>query len=138
MPDPKPGINTTDKVSDRTSNFTGREWVFQAIHQWLSNPNGSRYFLLIGEPGAGKTVISDRLTQLSQSADSLHSGLLPNFLSAIHHCSARDSTSVDPKTFARAITLKLVQTIPSFAQALKDTSEKQVNIQANQSIKTAK
>jgi hypothetical protein len=39
MLDPKRGINATDKVSDLTSNFTGREWVFQAIQQWLSDSN---------------------------------------------------------------------------------------------------
>ena len=73
MPDPKlkAGINFTDKISDRTFNFTGREWVFQAIHQWISDPNGSRYFLLTGEPGAGKTAISDRLTQFSSSPEPL-------------------------------------------------------------------
>ncbi|MBD2234613.1 hypothetical protein [Phormidium tenue] len=133
----KLGINSTNETSDRPSNFTGREWGFRAIYQWLSDPTGSRYFLLTGEPGAGKTAISDRLTQFSQSADPLHPDLLPSFLRAIHHCSARDSTSIDPKTFARAIALQLAQHIPSFAQSLKDTGEKQVNIQINQSVGAA-
>ena len=93
--------------------------------------------MLIGEPGAGKTAISDRLTQFSQSTDPLHPDLLPNFLRAIHHCSARDSTSIDPKTFARAIAFQLAHHIPPFAQTLKDIGEKQVNIQINQSVGSA-
>jgi tetratricopeptide (TPR) repeat protein/RNase adaptor protein for sRNA GlmZ degradation len=133
----KAGISITGQVSDRTPNFTGREWVFQAIHQWLSDPNGSRYFLLTGEPGAGKTVISDRLSQFSYSPVALHPNLLPGFLSAVHRCSARDSTTVDPKTFARSIALQLAQHIPPFAQALKDIGEKQVNIHVDLSIGAA-
>ena len=134
---PKSGITITDKISDRTPNFTGRAWVFQAIHQWLSDPNGSRYFLLTGEPGAGKTAISDRLSQFSSSPEPLHPNLLPGFLSAVHRCSACDSTTVDPKTFARAIALQLAQQIPAFAQALKDIGDKQVNIQIEQHIPIA-
>lgn len=100
-PDPKLSVNITDKISDRTPNFTGRAWVFELIHQWLSAPTPSRYFLLTGEPGAGKTAISDRLAN-SLTAP-LHPTLLPSFLSATHHYSARDSTTVDPKNFAQAI-----------------------------------
>ncbi|MBW4499646.1 MAG: ATP-binding protein [Scytonema hyalinum WJT4-NPBG1] len=60
---PKPGINVTQKVSDCTPNFTGREWVFQKIYDWLFNPNASRYFLLTGKPGSGKTAIATHLIQ---------------------------------------------------------------------------
>ena len=106
---PKSGMSITGKVSDRTPNFTGRAWVFEAIHKWLSAPTPSRYFLLTGEPGAGKTAISDRLSQCAHSPAPLHPTLLPGFLSAVHRCSACDSTTVDPKTFARAIALQLAQ-----------------------------
>ena len=134
---PKAGTSITGKVSDRTSNFTGRDWVFEAIHQWLSASNPSRYFLLTGEPGAGKTAISDRLSQFAHSPIFPHPTLLPGFLNAVHGCSARDSTTVDPKTFARSIAFQLAQHIPSFAQALKDSGEKQVNIHVDLSIETA-
>jgi ATP-dependent Clp protease ATP-binding subunit ClpA len=54
---------TLEYVSDRISNFTGRDWVFQKVYDWLSNPHASRYFLLTGEPGSGKTAIVERHTQ---------------------------------------------------------------------------
>jgi len=134
---PKSGMSITGKISDRTPDFTGRAWVFEAIRQWLSAPNPSRYFLLTGEPGVGKTAISDRLSQFAHSPAPLHPTLLPGFLSAVHGCSARDSTTVDPKSFARSIALQLAQQIPPFAQALKDSGEKQVNIHVDLSIETA-
>jgi hypothetical protein len=119
-----------------TEGFTGREWVFAEIDRWLHQGN-ERFFLLTGEPGVGKSAIADRLTQLSLSTESSHPHLPPGFLSAIHCCSARDSTSVDPKNFARAIALQLAQKIPQFAQALKDIGEKQVTIRVEQSIEKA-
>ncbi|MBD2534678.1 hypothetical protein H6G97_36470 [Nostoc flagelliforme FACHB-838] len=53
----KSEINFTEYAGERTPNFTGRAWVFQKIYDWLSNSNGSRYFLLTGEPGSGETAI---------------------------------------------------------------------------------
>jgi dephospho-CoA kinase len=121
----------------KTLNFTGREWAFQAINDWIVTPNGSRYFLLTGKPGSGKTAIATCLIQFSQSETPLHPNFAPGFLSAVHLCSARDSTSVDPKNFAQSIGLQLAQQIPEFAQALKDIGEKQVNIKIDQRIITA-
>jgi WD40 repeat protein len=137
IPQPQPGIDFLDTITGRTPNFTGREWVFLTIRQWLSDPNGYRYFLLTGEPGIGKTAISDRLTQFSCSPDTHHPNLLPGFLTTVHRCSARDSFTVDPRGFAKSIGLQLAEQIPAFAQALKDIGEKQVNIKIDQQITTA-
>jgi hypothetical protein len=130
-------LDFTGSINERTHDFTGREWLFELIQQWLTDTNGARYFLLTGEPGAGKTAISDRLSQFSHSPEPLHPNLFPDFLSAVHHCSARDSTTVDPKNFAGAIALQLAQQIPQFAQALPDIGEKQVNIQVDMNIGAA-
>ncbi|MBD1898909.1 NACHT domain-containing protein [Trichocoleus sp. DQ-A3] len=131
----KSGIDFTEYMSTRTPNFTGREWVFQKIYDWLSNPNASRYFLVTGEPGSGKTAIAQRLTQFSQSQESLYPDLLPSFLNAIHICSARDSTSVDPRNFCKSVALQLAE-IQDYAIALANIDTKHVNIQATQNLGT--
>jgi hypothetical protein len=133
---PKLGIDFSNYIADRTRNFTGREWVFRAIHEWLSDPDGSRYFLLTGEPGSGKTAIAAQLIQISQG-ESTSSTLAPGFLSAFHFCSAGRSNWTDPRNFARSIALQL-STILEYAKALKDIGDKQVNIQVDIEVGEAK
>ena len=36
-------------ISDHTQNFTGRRWVFEAINDWLADPEAPRFFLITGE-----------------------------------------------------------------------------------------
>lgn len=40
-------------ITDRTRDFTGREWVFAEIDRWLADPDGPRYFVIVSEPGIG-------------------------------------------------------------------------------------
>jgi len=58
-----PGVSD---IGERAGGFSGREWVFERIHDWLKNPAGGRFYLLTAEPGAGKTAIAARLVQFSQ------------------------------------------------------------------------
>lgn len=118
-----------------TERFTGREWVFKKIDNWLKQKD-ERFFLLTGEPGVGKSAIATRMTQFAQGKE-LYEGLGKGFLDAFHFCSASNSTSVDPKNFARSIALQLAQTIPEYALALKNIGEKSVNIQVDIEVKTA-
>ncbi|MEW6497857.1 MAG: AAA family ATPase, partial [Cyanobacteriota bacterium] len=133
---PKLGIDFTDYIADRTTNFTGREWVFEAIQNWLADPKGERFFLLTGEPGSGKTAIAARLAQFAQGEAS-YPGFDGGFLHAVHFCSARDSVWTDPKEFVRSIALQLAQSIPEFGLALKDIGEKTNNINVDMSVGTA-
>src|SRR5438105_3279694 len=121
----KPVIDFMSYITERTINFTGREWVFQAINDWLADPDGSRFFLLTGEPGAGKTAIASRLCQFAQGSVPSPEGLTsltPNFLSAIHFCSGRDSRWNNPHVFAESLALQLAEHYPVYAKALAEKS----------------
>ena len=133
---PKLGIDFSAYIADRTTHFAGREWVFEAIQKWLTDPKGDRFFLLTGEPGSGKTAIAARLTQFAQGVIS-HPRFDAEFLHAVHFCSARDSVWTDPKEFVRSIALQLAQSIPEFGLALKDIGEKTNNINVDMSFGTA-
>src|SRR6266571_5641522 len=114
-------IDFTGYINERTDNFTGREWVFQAINDWLADPDGSRFFLLKGEPGSGKSAISARLSQFSQGLPPPNglSHLTQGYLSAIHFCSARDTTWIDPLLFAGSLATQLANRYPAYLKLLE-------------------
>jgi len=124
-------------IDERAHNFTGREWIFEAINDWLANPDGPRFFLLKGEPGSGKTALSARLSQFSLGrlpANEL-THLTYNFLSAIHFCSARDTLWIDPIAFADSIATQLANRYPPYLKVLEDLREdRQVQIVVRQNV----
>jgi hypothetical protein len=121
-------IDYQSYVTERAGSFTGREWVFESIHSWLEQGSSSRYFLLTGEPGCGKTAVAARLTQFSQGDVAPPSGcdsFALGFLSAVHFCFARDSTWTDPRVFARSLSMQLLKGYPDdYASALAQDSER--------------
>jgi hypothetical protein len=124
LPSPRT-ISFSAYIAERTQDFTGREWVFQAIDDWLGDPQGPRVFLLTGEPGCGKTAIAARLAQFSDgqaeppvSLACLQAG----FLSAYHFCSAHDRRWINSHTFTESLALQLAHRYPIFARALTEKS----------------
>jgi AAA ATPase domain len=51
-------------VDERTRNFVGRDFIFQAVDELLENPEfSSGYILIRGEPGIGKTALLSQLVK---------------------------------------------------------------------------
>jgi hypothetical protein len=118
--------------------FTGREWVFDAIEAWLSSPDATRYFLLTGSPGSGKSAVAARLQHwpLDAADPKRWSRLGPRMLSATYYCLSRDLQSRNPHVFARSLALQLARRYPtSFAPALVETATRgKVQINVTQQI----
>ena len=71
-------LDFSSYISERSEHFTGRDWVFRRIGAWLDAPaSTSRYFLLKGAPGSGKTSIAARLAALSRGLGGVHPAGLP-------------------------------------------------------------
>lgn len=52
----------TSFIAEKTTDFVGRAFVFHEIEQFIAN-NTRGYFLLIGDPGIGKSAISAQLVK---------------------------------------------------------------------------
>jgi hypothetical protein len=138
MSEPKPMFNYAAYVSERTQDFSGREWVFDSIDGWLGKPSGSRTFLLTGEPGCGKTAVAARLYEFSRGETTPPNGLAQlrrDFLAATHFCSARDRRWISPHTFAESLALQLAARYDAFAKALVEkASDRQIRIEVDQRV----
>src|SRR5678815_783199 len=92
-------------IRERTQQFSGREWVFDAVDAWLRNTDGERVFLLCGGPGTGKSAIAARLAQASIGEATLGAwpALQPGFLTYLHFCQAGSGTTLSPTTFVQSL-----------------------------------
>jgi hypothetical protein len=102
-------LDQTDIIGEKTQNFVGRQFVFDAIKQFIAtNPCG--YFLVQGEPGIGKSAVAAKFVK--------HQG-------CIHHFNIRAEGINTASIFLKNICAQLVavydldyQTLPP--QATQD------------------
>lgn len=86
--------------------FTGRQWVFDEIEEWINNKNSSRLFWLAGVPGIGKTSVATRLLQL-----------FPNIV-AFHLCKRGHSEKASPRRAICTIAYQLSTQLPEYRDLL--------------------
>jgi hypothetical protein len=134
IPDTNRIIDFHRTIESRTRDFTGREWLWGEVNDWLVAP-GPQYFLLTGEPGCGKTAGAARLVQFSRGVvapSPRFERLSPGFLTAFHFC----SDQIDPVVFSRSVALQLAR-IPAYAQVLKDVGDRVADIQVTYNVTNA-
>ena len=117
-------LDFSSLIAERTQHFSGRDWVFERINQWLADPNGGRVFLLAGGPGAGKTAIAARLAQVSEGSAKLPPAcdrLQGGFLTHMHFCQAGLESTLSPIPFVRALSEALANAFPAFRESARET-----------------
>jgi len=131
------GLDYTELVTERTQAFTGREWVFGAINEWLTDPKRSPVFLLSGRPGTGKSAIAARLVQMSEAhvQKSDDAFPLPTSIDFYQFCQAFYNDTLDPIRFVKALSLRLAGH-PAFADALKRVGIRDPEVRIQQTAGT--
>ena len=128
-------------ISEKTKDFVGRsEWLFPQIRDWLSDSNGSRYFLITGKAGTGKSAIAARLWEISEGKIN-DPFLKPGFLKAIHVFVSRGIGSTDPRLFSKSLAKQLIHNVKGFETELikcsSDGGIKNLNISSEIKDSTA-
>lgn len=108
-------LDFSDYISDRTRDFTGREWIFAEIDRWLADPDAPRYFIITGEPGIGKSTVAARLTQVR----TIH---------AHHFCMARGGGTLDPIAFVHSLNQQLAHNLPDFGQHVVEQDRVRIDV----------
>ena len=130
------GLDYTDLVANRTRDFTGRAWVFQAIDAWLVDGRGPRLFFLSGDPGTGKSTVAARLVQMSEG-EAPAGGcprLGPGCLAFYQLCQASYNDTLDPLRFTTSLFLRLRDLLPAFTTALLQTLPQDPSAHVEQKI----
>src|SRR6185312_14565250 len=111
-------------IENKTEDFVGRSnWLFPQIKEWLSDPNGSRYFLITGKAGTGKSAITARLWEISEGKIK-DPFLKPCFLKAIHVFVSRGIGSTDPRLFPKSLAKQLIHNVKGFeTELIKSSSD---------------
>ena len=114
-------------VQERAAYFTGRGWVFARLDQFLDGPPG--VFLLLGEPGTGKTAVAAQLAlaaagRLTPAA----AGAAPRRavpVAAAYFCRAG---RVDLLDVAQRLSDQLAEAVPGFAHARQATLAPEIHV----------
>ena len=75
-----------------------RQWLLKDFDKWFNDPGDSRAYVLLGDPGVGKSVVAGVLTQRSKKAGSL---------GAAYFCRHNDGTRNDPRCLLGTIACQL-------------------------------
>ncbi|HEY9659607.1 MAG TPA: hypothetical protein V6C65_14200, partial [Allocoleopsis sp.] len=92
-------IDFNQNIKQLTKDFVGRKWVFKEIDRWLQQKN-DRFFILLGEPGVGKSTIAAHLIQTRQD------------IVAYHFCQIGKPNTLQPRLILRSIAAQLMKFSP--------------------------
>ena len=114
-------------VQERAAHFTGRGWVFARLDQFLHGPPG--VFLLLGEPGTGKTAVAAQLALAAAgrltpaAAAAAPHRAVP--VAAAYFCRAGQ---VDLLDVAQRLSDQLAEAVPGFAHARQATLLPEIHV----------
>jgi AAA ATPase domain len=98
-------ISFTNRISQLTSRFVGRQWILDQLNYWLVN-SSERVFLIVGEPGVGKSALAAHIVNTGSP------------LSAFHFCIALEGGTLRPVSVLLSLAAQLVQNVSDYAETL--------------------
>jgi calcineurin-like phosphoesterase family protein len=90
--------NFANEKNNKLYGFTGRQWVLEEVHNWLTHANVSRTMLIEAGPGFGKSALAARIINEFQGADRIV---------VYHFCMAKAQTTLDPERLCLSLRAQL-------------------------------
>jgi hypothetical protein len=101
-----------------TESFAGRSHILNEIDDWLQQSD-QRFFVLMGEPGVGKSAIVAHLVQTRTD------------IVAHHFCELGVEPTVHPSRVLRSLAAQLNQAFPYYGDALLNTIKSTLSTEVN-------
>ena len=122
---PQPWDFTTYR-SEKRQGFVGREWLFEEVRAWATNPDSEQALLIGADYGVGKSAF------LAELLDTGAAGLP---VVAHHFCRADISDTLEAGRFVRSLASQLADALPGYRALLEADDAKELREtldQANQ------
>ena len=95
------------QIAKHTIDFTGRDWLFQDIEQWLNDPSASQLYWITAQIGAGKTAAACKLIQTRPE------------IAAFHLASRVDEQTQNSRRCVLSLIYQLMTQLPDYAAAIQ-------------------
>jgi|688.fasta_scaffold01174_49 hypothetical protein len=112
--------------SEKRQGFVGRQWLFEKVRAWATNPDGEQALLIGADYGVGKSAF------LAELLDTGAAGLP---VVAHHFCRADISDTLEAGRFVRSLASQLAEALPAYRALLEADDAKELREtldQANQ------
>jgi WD40 repeat protein/tRNA A-37 threonylcarbamoyl transferase component Bud32 len=109
-PPAEPSPDFTPFLVTKLKGFTGRQWLFQEIAEWLAK-GCQPALLIVGEPGIGKSSMVAALVHENPGGHVL----------AYHCCRADTPATLEPARFVRGLAAKLSIKLNEYAAMMADS-----------------
>ena len=86
-----------------------RQWFFDDFKEWFHNPGDSRAYVLLGDPGVGKSVLAGVMAQRMRKA---------GHLAAAYFCRHNDDTRNDPRYLLGTVAHQLCDCITKYKEII--------------------
>jgi hypothetical protein len=120
-------IEVPQDIAERARDFVGRSWVVERLLSWAYEED-TRYYILTGEPGSGKTALAAWLAGAgpdpADPADAQRLTLVRSLWDAAHFCVAPNQEgSLSPVTFSKQLAQQLSARLPDYAEGVLVTHD---------------
>jgi hypothetical protein len=96
-------------LAEKRRYFSGRQWLFEEIEQWLKTRREERALLIRGDPGVGKSAVAAQLVFDNPDGRML----------AYHCCQADTQETLNPARMVRSFAAMIASRLAAYAERLE-------------------